>query len=210
MMSNKNSFYWSVEEKSIMRAYYGHIPKEELQSKLFSVSGRLRSFETISNRAYLLGLTKKAKKNKWSQLELDYLKSNFNNLTYKEIAINLNRTRSSVIKAYIRYFPDLLSNANKFTLEEIDYIKENSDKGVSFIAKNLKRNKSSIQYKMKQLGVFNPRSYSKYTQKEIQYLKDNSKLTAFQLAKNLNRTHASVRDKLKQLGLYNPRNKNIK
>lgn len=203
---------WTLEEISIIRSYYNHISNEEIQKKLHDIkSDYPRSLASIRTMAYKLGLSKKTNQAKWSILELEYIKSNYQDKSFLEIARDLNRTKSSTYKAFRRYYPDLklnyISNSRGFSDFEINFLKENSSKSHVSLAKYLNRHRSTIQYKMKQLNIDSPRKYREFTKKEIEYLKENLHLSHGILAKHLKRDRKTITNKLVSMGLYKLRDR---
>lgn len=204
---NSHPRYWTLEEISILRTYYNHISLDELQLKLFEVKNYLRSKQVISNKAHTLGLTKKAIQNKWSQLEIDYLVNHYKDMTYKEIARNLNRTRESVSRKINKLnLSDKLIYEN-YSSFEIQFLKDNYDCSLLSIAKYLNRDINSVKYNLKKLGLLSVSKYKYYSDDEIKFLNENSHLTCDELSKIMDRSKASIRDKLKLLGIYKPNKK---
>lgn len=204
---NSNPRFWTLEEISILRTYYNHICIEELQTKLFNVNSYLRSFNTISVKAYKLGLTKKVTQNSWSQLEIDYLINHYESMTLKEISKNLKRTLFSVNRKFNSLGLQKKDTFLKYSDFEIQFLKDNYKDSFKSLAKYLNRDINSIKYNLDKLGLLIVSKYKFYTEDEIQYLKDNSFLSCNKLALKLNRSKASIRDKMKQLQIYKPRKK---
>ncbi|QEZ89068.1 hypothetical protein ACIB15232_0950 [Aliarcobacter cibarius] len=204
---NSHPRFWSLEEISILRTYYNHISLDDLQVKLFEVNNHVRSKSSISVKAQELGISKSRMQNKWSQLEVDYLVNHYQNMTFKQIAKNLERTLSSVVKKYETLdLPKKLIYDN-YSSDEIQFLKDNYSSDLKSIAKYLNRDLNSVKYNLKKLGLLIVSKYKFYTDDEIKFLTKNSHLTCDELSKIMNRSKSSIRDKMKQLGIYEPRKK---
>jgi len=200
---NYNPRLWTDSEKSIMRSYYGHIPVREVQLLLYKVKSDFpRTVKSIESMAYKLNLSKKTDILKWSQLELDYLKSNYQIMTFKQIGVNLNRTENSIQYAFKKYFPEL-KKLNFYDYTQIDnFLIENSDKSASSLSRFLKMDYRTVINRMKKLNIYTTKGKKiPYSDSDIKYLKDNYNLPNSFLSKKLNRSKDSIDSKLKQLGL---------
>jgi predicted transcriptional regulator len=204
---NSNPKFWTLEEISILRTYYNHIPLDEIQTKLFEVKNYVRSLKTISVKAHTLGLSKKVIQNKWSQLEIDYLTNHYKTMTFKDIAKNLNRSFASVLRKFDSLELEKKQTNEKLSSADIDFLKDNYTSSYKSLAKYLNRDISTIKYNLKKLGLLQVYKYQYYTDDDIKFLNENCHLTPDEISKKMNRSKASIRDKMKQLCLYNPRRK---
>lgn len=104
------------------------------------------------------------KKRKWTEEEVDYLLANYKKMTYEQIGLNLDRSKSSVdikIQSLKKKYPDFAPK-NKQTKRqwqdsEVEFIKSNLDKLTNAeIALRLKRTHASVQTKIVYLREINP------------------------------------------------------
>jgi len=200
--SNYNPRFWTLEEKSIMRTYYGHVSTIEIINKLYlSKIDYKRSANSVHMMAKKMNLSKNNDCFPWSNLELLYLENHKNSKSYKEIALDLNRSISSVKNAYLRYFPHKVNNITpiKFTDEEIQFLKDNNEKGITELSKILNRHKFVIKEKMINLNIYSKKICKRFTDEEIQFLKDNLHLSIKDISLVLNRNIASIRVKIKSI-----------
>lgn len=91
---------------------------------------------------------------KWNDEEINYLKNNYNELSYEELSKHFNRSIESIKgKAYLL---GLLKKEKqpRFTNKEINILIENQGMTIKEVAKLLpNRSKSSVDYKIRDLGL---------------------------------------------------------
>lgn len=99
------------------------------------------------------GLARFKKKPEWTTEEKDFLKSNYNNLSAKEIASQLNRTLVSIKNTASR-MGITESESMPWSAEEEKYLMENySRMDINQISGTLRRGKSSVAGKIRRMGL---------------------------------------------------------
>lgn len=136
----------------------------------------------------------------YTQEELDYIKLNYNNMTVRELALELNKSEGSIGNA-VRKMGLIKQPHKPWTDEEIQYLKNNYiDKTSEEIAKYLNRSLQSINAERDTLGLIRNEAWRK---EEVNYIIDNFKsMTHEDMGKNIGRTESAVRAKCFDLGLY--------
>lgn len=141
----------------------------------------------------------------WEICEEEFIRRNIEELTPEDMALVLDRTERAIYQRMS--VMGLLSNPY-FSEAEEAYIKENYGKIPTIvIAKNLNREKRSIEYKASQLKVAKgvhtiPNKRSDRTIAFDEYIKKNyQSKTAKEIAKDLNITLEHVKKRVFDLGL---------
>lgn len=88
--------------------------------------------------------SKKYNKIKWSTQEIEYLKSNYNFISLKELSKKLDKSEYQVNLMLTKL--NILKKRN-WTQEELEFLKNNSTKSSTFLANYLKRSVASIKSK---------------------------------------------------------------
>ena len=132
--------------------------------------------------------------------EINYIKDNFENMTTKQLASNLNKKESSIYNA-IRKLGLKKQTHKPWSEEENDFLKENYlNMTNSEIAKKLGRSFNSISAQLDRLNLVRTKPW---TTEEEQYLTDNFKLmTHAEMGKVLGRTEQAIRAKCFELDLF--------
>lgn len=132
--------------------------------------------------------------------EINYIKDNFENMTTKQLASNLNKKESSIYNA-IRKLELKKQTHKPWSEEENDFLKENYlNMTNSEIAKKLGRSFNSISAQLDRLNLVRTKPW---TTEEEQYLTDNFKLmTHAEMGKVLGRTEQAIRAKCFELDLF--------
>lgn len=144
---------------------------------------------------------------KWTNEEIEYLKSNYKLLSNKIISKNLNRNTMSVRNKAC----DLkITEKNLWLESEDNYLREfYNKKSQSEISKFLKRTMKAVGSRAFDLGLC--KKCRLWTEKEIEILKENySKFGTEKTAKLLNRKESHIRDKAGKLKIKNNNPKNKK
>lgn len=153
----------------------------------------LKKVSTSSN-SFSSGRGSAGKKNlkskKWTESEVNFLISNLNTLSDKEISVALGKSIPAVM-------------SKKQSIKKTKNLRPAPDSISSSTSKSSKSSSSSSSSKSS--------SSNRWSSKEISYLKKNIKSKSFkQLSKELNRTTASVISKAASLGLSRGSNSSSK
>ena len=181
---------------------------------------------------------KKEKRNyhSWSEDEVQFLKENFGKMSISELANLIGTTEKSVkrkieyakLKNTRSYINKLNSLAERWTPEEVNYLKEHYGKeSFKEIASNIGKSTGSVSGKvwyLKKQGNLKPTQLTlnlteekkmprtKWTKTEIKYLKNNiNSKTIQEISAYLGRGESSVKSKLNRLKIRKAfpfRNKN--
>lgn len=134
---------------------------------------------------------------RWTDEEVEYLKTNCPNMSYSDIAKKFGVKRRRIMSKAIQ----LRINKHKhWSNNEINFLKENYNKMLyKDIAKVLGVKNQRIHSKASELGLIRNKKYSK---KEIDFIKENyQNMTDRELAKTLKRKLANLRKKRHNMGL---------
>jgi hypothetical protein len=191
--------YWTKDKDEKLKKLYPKYTNRQVSSKLG------KSIGSIYNRARKLGLCKDVKqgykqprKKKWTDEQINFIKSNYQDMSSRQIASALGKSLHSVQSQV--YFLGLEKNIvwtpeKKNMLKKL-YAKMSPDE----LAQKLGCAKSSLFKQAKMIGI--PRKKPLWSKEEIAYLKQNfHKMIAAELAKRLNRPKESIYMKGKELGL---------
>lgn len=142
--------------------------------------------------------------NNMTSEDFEFIKTNYQNMTVKEIAQILNKNKSTIYKA-IQSLGLIYTNreGRPWTKEEIDYLKNNylvkTSKEISY---DLNRTVSSIQGKVYLLGLRKADNCSNWTNEEIEILKQYVNVESYEeISKRLNRSTYSIYNKVWELHL---------
>lgn len=135
----------------------------------------------------------------WTIEEDNYLKSNIDKLSDKEIGQNLNRSHNAI---YLRISKlKLRDNPQHWKEIELNYLKENYNKlSLHELSNNLSRGKRGIQCKASELNLTIQDKL--WTDKDINFLiTAYKKIKVTSISKHLNRTKYSIHTKARELKL---------
>lgn len=134
---------------------------------------------------------------KWTEEDIEFLKWNYETLSYEEIGDALGRSYESVrSKANKLKFP----RKNGWTEDETRYLKENySRTSIKEISYTLKKSEASVGAKAFSMGIT---KIPDWTDKQISFLREKwETTTAKKIGELLGRTESSVYNKARDLGL---------
>ena len=136
----------------------------------------------------------------YTQDELDYISSNYENMTVKQLSEHLGKEQNSVYNA-VRKLGLVKQPHSSWTDEDIAYLKENYiEKSSEEIAKVLNKTINAVNSKRDFYGLIRHESWS---DNDILFLKNNyENMEHSEIAKELNRTTAAITAKCHDLGLY--------
>lgn len=136
----------------------------------------------------------------YTEDEIKYIQDNFENMTIKQIAFNLNKKDSSIYNV-VRKLGLVKQEHNKWTDEEIDFLKNNYINMTSEeISHYVKHTVDAINTMRDKLNLVRNQNWS---DSDIQFLKDNFESALFsELSKTLNRTEGAIRAKCFELDLF--------
>jgi hypothetical protein len=136
----------------------------------------------------------------YTQEELEYIKTNYINMTAQELAAKLNKSIGSINNA-TRKMGLIKQRHNKWTDDEILFLKNNYLNMTSEeIACYVNHTVDAINTMRDKLNLVRNQSWS---DSEIKFLKDNFESTLFsELSTVLNRTEAAIRAKCFELKLF--------
>lgn len=140
---------------------------------------------------------------RWNEEDVEFLKENYENLSYEEIGDSLGRSYGSVRSKAVRLG---FSPKNEWDEEEIKYLEKNYyDKSAEEISRVLNRSEQSIRAKAYVIGI---KKSHNWTVEQVNFLKNNWKnMTALEIGEKIGRTEKSVYQKTRALGLES---KNLK
>ena len=132
--------------------------------------------------------------------EIKYIQNNFQKMTVKQIANNINKKESSVYNV-VRKLGLIKQEHNKWTDDEISFLKTNYvDMTSEEISCYIPHSVDSINTMRDKLNLIRNKNWSN---EEIQFLKDNFELTLFsELSQTLGRTENAIRAKCFELNLF--------
>ena len=87
---------------------------------------------------------KKYNKIEWTNQEVEYLKSNYNFISLKELSKELNKSEYQINLMLTKL--NLLEKRS-WTQEELEFLKKNKDKSLTTLANQLKRSVASVKSK---------------------------------------------------------------
>ena len=136
----------------------------------------------------------------YTEDEIMYVKSNFQNMTIKQIANDLQKTENSVYHV-VRKLGLVKQKHNNWTDEEINFLKCNYINMTSEeISHHVNHSIDAINTMRDRLHLVRNKNWS---DDEIQFLKDNFDSTLFiELSKVLGRTEGAIRAKCFELNLF--------
>lgn len=178
------TYNYTEKEKALITKLYPVTRTKDLAKQL-GVSAI-----ALNAKAYKMGLVKKSK---WLPREINFLKSNYSNMSAVQIANTLDRNFSSVTSMCEKlglYF-------NKWSLAEVAWLKKIYEKEGSkgFNKKFPGKSNSTISAKARTLGLQKYHNFSRtvWTDAHITFLKNNvKKLSYGELAKKLHKTPSAV------------------
>ncbi len=140
------------------------------------------------------------KYNKWNESDILFVKENCKKLTISQIASHLNRSPKGVERiGHINGFT--FSDRRKWSLNEEQFILNNSTKPVILIAKDLNRNVDMLKKKMKSMNLPPIRLTKKWSNCEHDFIKKNEHLSRKELASALNISVGMASAKRNELGI---------
>ena len=189
-----NGFRYSLYNGSFTQTLNSNIDKK-----------RGRIFSIVYMEFFIIQLFYKGERiimkiRNYTQEELDYIEENYINMTVKELAIKLNKSKGSISNA-VRKMGLTKQPHKPWTDDEIQYLKNNYiNKTSEEISKHLNRTVQSINAERDRLGLIRNEAWSK---EEVDYIINNFKfMTHEDMGKNIGRTEGAVRAKCFDLGLY--------
>lgn len=136
----------------------------------------------------------------YTQEELNYIVSNYNLKTVKEISEYLNKSQGSINNA-VRKLGLIKQVHSKWTNSDIEFLKNNYVNMTSEeISKHINHTIDAINTMRDRLKLIR---HDMWSDTEIEYLKNNfTSMTHAQMSKEINRTEQAVRAKCFDLNLY--------
>jgi len=136
---------------------------------------------------------------KWTKGEENFLKRKYGEMSPKELADLLGRTKSSITHKASQL--GVTKEKKYWTEEEIEVLKKNYHKKTAEeIADLLGRTENSVTHKARRLGVAKEKKH--WTEEETEILKKNyHKKTAKEISEMIDRTPGAIRNKASCLGL---------
>lgn len=194
---------WTEKEENFIKENWREKSDRELSKKLD------RSINAIRNRRQKLDIRRPESHSgkfnqgiEWTKEKKEFLKENYEDMAYKEIANQLNTSTQAIKDKAARLN---LEKQRRLSEDEIEFIKRHhvaeSDYTIKKIAKelNLTFNQVSNAIKRYNLSYVNQEDFK---DKEIKHLKHHySEKTVDELADDLDRSWGSVMQKIQQLGL---------
>jgi len=196
---------WTKEEEKFIEENWKSLSDAEIAKEID------RTKNAIRNRRNKLGIKRprshSGKFNQgthWTTEKTEFLRKNYQEMDYSEIAKELNVTIKAVRSKVSKL--DLKNKQDKWSNNETEFLRKNyglnSDMTARQIANELDRSLDSVQNKIKleNLSYVEQKSFS---DKEVEYLKNNYKTkTHKELADELNRNKSSITQHLNRLNLY--------
>ena len=189
-----NGFRYSLYNGSFTQTLNSNIDKK-----------RGRIFSIVYMEFFIIQLFYKGERiimkiRNYTQEELDYIEENYINMTVKELAIKLNKSKGSISNT-VRKMGLTKQPHKPWTDDEIQYLKNNYiNKTSEEISKHLNRTVQSVNAERDRLGLIRNEAWSK---EEVDYIINNFKfMTHEDMGKNIGRTEGAVRAKCFDLGLY--------
>ncbi len=191
--------YWTKEQDEKLKKLYPKYINRQISEKLG------KKIYCIANRGKRFGLRKDVKQGykqprprKWTDEQIDFIKSNYQDMSSRQIASALEKSITSV-KSQVSWLglgKNIVWTPEKKNMLKKLYVKMSPDE----LAQKLGCAKSSLFKQAKKIGI--PRKKPLWSKEEIAYLKQNfHKMIAAELAKRLNRPKESIYMKGKELGL---------
>lgn len=111
------------------------------------IENYLKQIESLSQEAFIdskLARKEERKIIKWSDEELEFLKSNHENYTNKELSLKLQKSiyQIQAKKISLKLYP-----IKQWTIEEIEYLEKNYDKSLYYLSEKLNRSIAAIKAK---------------------------------------------------------------
>lgn len=147
----------------------------------------------------------------WTDKEIQFLKDNFNYLTYEELEKTLGRSFNA-IKHKVQ---ELHLSNRKWSQSDIEWLKNNANQyDKNDLAKRLKRSVRAIEHKLKEynLNYYNlDYKNQQWSNAEIMFLAENiNNMTMLELSKNLNRSENAILSICKQYKIFPIQTNDIK
>lgn len=135
---------------------------------------------------------------KWTDEEEKFLKENYEDLEYKEIAEKLDRTTSAV-KSKVSDLNLIKFEKNSWSKEEEDFLKENYKKYTAKkLGEILGRSSNSIRNKKGKMDLTS--SESRWSEEEVNFLKGNYHDSTYgEIGEKLGRSYHAVRRKAQRI-----------
>jgi DNA-binding CsgD family transcriptional regulator len=143
----------------------------------------------------------------WSEEEIEFVRDNYQDMTDKEIAEELNRSKHSVrSRRNIEGWNKKTQDEEPWDEEETAFLRENyDDLTASEIADRLGRKVRSVHNKAERIDL-RKQVRQKWSEEEVAFLREhNSDMDDSELADELDRTERSVHSKRGELGLTESR-----
>lgn len=195
----KQDKYKSGElEKIIIKRWKEDISRKQLSKELGISIG------TLYKKSKELGLkkdirfSKNARSKRWSGQDIEFIKKNYKNKTYKQMASFLGRTFASVLQKTHELG---LEKEKKWTQDELNILILNKDLTNKQISKIIDRTERSIKNKFNEIKALRYRRSWKTEEIRFATKLFNKGLTNKRIAKILHRTPISVKTLKNKLGI---------
>ncbi|OQY09293.1 MAG: hypothetical protein B6I28_03370 [Fusobacteriia bacterium 4572_132] len=173
-MSNQFTNPWTNEEINFLKENGEKMSAKTISN--FINKGR----SSIVEKRNLLGIVyiNKGAGKKWKEEEIEFLKKNYEEMTYEELGKKISRTKSSVSRKVISLGLKKVKRKNNWTQREIKFLKENiSSINYNQIANKLNRSAQACRTKAHDLNLvsYENRNSYKIRNNFKEFIKNNYK-----------------------------------
>jgi len=187
----------TIDEISILKSSYRTFSSKDIQILIYKKCLTHRTIPAIESKAFFLGITKKSNQLNWLDLEVEYLKKHYIDLSVSDIAKNLDRSIKSV-QSKISILG--LKKNVKWSKEDIKYLIDNYNNTLlSDISLTLGYSYNSCS---NMAGKLNLSRSIKISEDDKKFLIDNcKKFDVSTLSKKLNISIKTIYTKFNDLGI---------
>lgn len=193
---------WTEKEENLIIANYRGFERNKI-SEVKLAENLERPVKDIRKKAYELGLaTPPQRKKDFTEEEIDFLKTNFQEMSLSELAKNLNSTIAIVRSFSERIGLKKTEVQREWTAQEVMFLKNNSSLTYAELMDCLPgKSKKNIITKLKDLG-WEKQGHDVWAEVQIEFVVANyPKLNVEEISKVVRKTRKAVVKKLTEFGI---------
>ena len=144
---------------------------------------------------------------KWTEREVEFIKSNKGRLKTSRMAKILHRSEFSVSdKINNLGLGDKRGEIKYWTENDEEFLKNNTDMSLKELSTQLGRTEGGVKFRKDKIGVKLKNDIERWTEEDEKFLIDNnSSMNYREIAKDLDRTETAVRHKMVRFGIFEER-----
>jgi len=184
--------FWTEEQDEFLKEHFGADMSGPQIAKILN-----KGVSAVNGRIDKFDLRMKEKEPDWLDEDFNYVKENYPDKTYEEMANVLNRTKTAVQHK----MREMGLSKIGWSQEEIQYLQDNyKDKTNKELGEVVGKDHTTVKKRLYRLGLYREGIY--WTEEEVNFLKENyNRMTDLEIGMALGRTEGAVMNKL-HLGLH--------